>query len=194
MVQLKIDGLVIAVYRLNTAPTSTTNMTGLRIWTRGSSFLNASGVDFQSIPGSSRPAPIRCGASVSPRPLAWGVVVTAISVQSFGERAQGEGGEVGEADQDEDHADHHPDEQGCSGIERPGAGRDRLLSGERSGQAEREDLRREPAEQHHEPAEYLVPGRARSQAGERRAVVVCFRGERVHDLGQAVRPRVEDAL
>jgi len=29
------------------APTSTTNMTGLRTWTRGSSFFNPSGVDFR---------------------------------------------------------------------------------------------------------------------------------------------------
>ena len=50
---------MIAEYVVSTEPTSTTNMTGFLIWTRGSSFLNASGSDFQSILGSSRPPPTR---------------------------------------------------------------------------------------------------------------------------------------
>ena len=62
MVQLNTDGFLIAVYRVRMAPISTTNMTGFLIWTRGSSFLNASGVDFQIIFGSSRPPPTRCGS------------------------------------------------------------------------------------------------------------------------------------
>ena len=62
MVQLNTDGVLIAVYRVSTAPTSTTNMTGFLIWTRGSSFLNASGVDFHSIFGSSRPPPTLRGS------------------------------------------------------------------------------------------------------------------------------------
>ena len=40
---------MIAEYVVSTEPTSTTNMTGFLIWTRGSNFLNASGSDFQSI-------------------------------------------------------------------------------------------------------------------------------------------------
>src|SRR5690348_2777860 len=102
------------------APTSTTNMTGLRIWTRGSSFFSASGTDFHSIFGSSSPPPIRCcslPAALWMSPPDCGVVVTAMSVQSFCERAQRERGEVGEADQDEDHADDHADEQRRPGIE-----------------------------------------------------------------------------
>ncbi len=47
MVQLKTDEWAMAVPVVSTAPTSTTNMTGFLSWTRGSSFLNASGVDFQ---------------------------------------------------------------------------------------------------------------------------------------------------
>ena len=83
MVQLKTDGLAIAVPVVRTAPTSTTNMTGFLSCTRGSSFLNASGVDFQSILGSSSPPPILRGSV--PAAL-WpalggvsGVVVTDIS-------------------------------------------------------------------------------------------------------------------
>ena len=56
MVQLKIDGCLIAVYRVSRAPTSTTNMTGFLIWTRGSSFLNASGVDLQQYLRVEQPA------------------------------------------------------------------------------------------------------------------------------------------
>ena len=63
MVQLNTDGDLIAVYRVSTEPTSTTNMTGFLIWTRGSSFLNASGVDFHEIFGSSSPPPTRRGSA-----------------------------------------------------------------------------------------------------------------------------------
>ena len=44
-----------------TAPTSTTNMTGLRIMTRGSSFRRASGSEVTSIFGSSNPPATRLG-------------------------------------------------------------------------------------------------------------------------------------
>src|SRR5689334_3587718 len=192
MVQLKTDGLLIAVYRVSTAPTSTTNMTGFLTWTRGSSFLNASGSDFHSCFGSSSPPPIRCGwPSPCLKPAGAGApelsVVTAISVQSFCERAQRERGEVGQADEDEDHADEHADEQRRSRIERARGLRYRGLPGQRPGQRQGEDLRREPAEQHHDAAGYLVPSGRRAQAGERRPVVVAHRGERVHHLGQPVR-------
>src|ERR1035438_1073655 len=53
-------------------------MTGFLTWTRGSSFLNASGVDLQSILGSRKPPPIRrCSgpACLGPAGAAPGVVV-----------------------------------------------------------------------------------------------------------------------
>src|SRR5215469_1168736 len=100
MVQLKTDGLAMAVPVVSTAPTSTTNMTGFLNCTRGSSLRKVSGADFHSILGSSSPPPIRFGW-----PLLWGagvppesIVVTDISVQSFCERPEGEGGEVREPD------------------------------------------------------------------------------------------------
>src|SRR5271165_5198313 len=198
MVQLKTafgpGVLVTAVYRVSSAPTSTTNMTGFLIWTRGSSFLNASGSECQSILGSSRPPPRPFAASADLRPPAGasGVVVIAISVQSFCDRAQRERGEVGQADEHQDHGDHHADEQWRPGVERAHALRHRLLPGQRAGQAEREDLRREPAEQHHDAAQRLVPHRGCAKAGERGAIVVGLRRERVHDLGQAVWARIED--
>src|ERR1700733_2941973 len=98
----------------STAPTSTT--TGFLIWTRGSSFLNASGSECQTVLGSSRPPPMRpfaASADLRPPAGAAGLVDIAISVQSFCDWAQGECGEVGQADEDEDHGDHHADEQRC---------------------------------------------------------------------------------
>src|SRR6478672_8923483 len=133
MVQLNTDGDLIAVYRVSTEPTSTTNMTGFLICTRGSSFLNASGVDFHRIFGSSSPPPTRCGSTVRPGAGAGASglsVVTDISVQSFCERAQRERREVGQADEDEDDADEHADEQRRPGVERSGALRHRRLSGQ----------------------------------------------------------------
>src|ERR1022692_2310859 len=122
-------------------------MTGFLSWTRGSSFLNASGSDRQSILGSSSPPPIRLRwtaallRAVSRTP---GVVVTDISVQSFCERAERERGEVGQADQDEDDSHEHPHEERLVRLERAGAGRHGLLSGQRPGQAAGEDLGGEP--------------------------------------------------
>src|SRR6476620_454279 len=99
-------------------------MTGLRIWTRGSSFLNASGSECHRIWGSSRPPPIlRGSAALGASPPVGGAVVTAMSVQSFCEWAQRERGEIGKADQDEDHADDHADEQRRPGVQGAGAGR-----------------------------------------------------------------------
>ena len=53
--QANQDGSMIARIVLQTAPISTMNMTGLRHSVRGSSLRSASGVDFHSIFGSSRP-------------------------------------------------------------------------------------------------------------------------------------------
>src|SRR6204780_2514171 len=196
MVQLNAEGERMAVYMHSKAPTSTTNMTGFLTWTRGSSFLNASGVDRHSIFGSSRPPPTLRGSVACLEGAGAGTpgvsVVTDISVKSFCERAQRERGEVGQADEDEDHADEHGDEQRRSRIERPGTGRHRRLSGQRPGQAQGEDLRREPAEQHRDAAGDLVEGGSRAQAGEGRPVVVGLGGVRVHDLRYPVRPGIED--
>ena len=53
--QANHDGSVTARTVLHAAPISTMNMTGLRHSVRGLSLRNASGVDFHSILGSSRP-------------------------------------------------------------------------------------------------------------------------------------------
>ena len=63
--QAKAEGCAIARPVDSAAPTSTTNITGLRIIVRGSSLAQAAGSWVTSIRGSSRPAPTRgaCGAS-----------------------------------------------------------------------------------------------------------------------------------
>src|SRR5512138_276633 len=94
-------------------------MTGFLTWTRGSSFLKASGSDLQSILGSSSPPPILffwAAALLRAVPGTSGVVVTAmsvrlISVEAFCERAERERREIGQADEDEDDADEHAHEQ-----------------------------------------------------------------------------------
>ena len=53
--QANQDGSVMARIVLHAAPISTMNMTGLRHSVRGSSLRSASGSDFDSIFGSSRP-------------------------------------------------------------------------------------------------------------------------------------------
>src|SRR5215472_16987117 len=101
-------------------------MTGFLSWTLGSSFLKASGSDFQSILGSSSPPPIRWSGDLLGcflPPVTGPCVVTAISVQSFCERPERERGEVGKADEHEDHADEHADEQRLVRFHRADAGR-----------------------------------------------------------------------
>ena len=60
--QANQDGSTIASTVLHTAPISTMNMTGLRHSVRGLSLRSASGSDFHSIFGSSRPPCTRFGA------------------------------------------------------------------------------------------------------------------------------------
>ena len=60
--QAKTLGSVTASTVESTAPTSTTNMTGLRTMTRGSSLRSASGSEVSSILGSSSPPATRLGA------------------------------------------------------------------------------------------------------------------------------------
>src|ERR1700722_8666917 len=146
-------------------------MTGFLTWTLGSSFLNASGVAFHSIFGSSRPPPTFVFVrSAGARPVSAAVSdaitdmsVLLISVEPFGEWAECERREVGQADQDQDHGDEHADEERLSRIQCADAGGHPALSSQRPGQAEREDLWREPAEQHHDAADGVVPDGVRGQ-------------------------------
>jgi len=52
---VKVPGCAIASRRVTIDPTRTTNMTGLRTWTRGSNFLKASKNAWCRISGSKRP-------------------------------------------------------------------------------------------------------------------------------------------
>ncbi len=63
--QANTDGFSIAESVVSSEPTSTTNMTGFLNMTRGSSFLTASGKDFSSCFGASRPPPILGSAGSS---------------------------------------------------------------------------------------------------------------------------------
>src|SRR5262249_26473832 len=127
IVQLKIVEFVIAVYVVRAAPISTTNMTGFLIWTLGSSFSTASGSDFQIILGSRRPPPIRLSLLAGgfwPPATEPCVVITdmsglLISVEAFRERPERQRGEVGQANEDEDDADEHADEQGPVRLHAP---------------------------------------------------------------------------
>src|SRR5262249_22125810 len=141
--QANTVGCTIARTVVKTEPTSTMNMTGLRHSVLGSSLRSASGVDFPNCFGSSSPpatrrrgggAPARCAKVVTDiafprrgsRASTWAGPVGQPSVQAFGQRAEGEGGQEGQGHQDERDADQHPDEQGLVGAQRAGGLRDRL--------------------------------------------------------------------
>src|SRR5215218_3787172 len=159
-----------------TLPTRTTNITGLRTWTRGSSLPKAAPTAARTIAGSNS---------------FFGVAMGRLSEQLAGaleqvldDRPEGERREEGEGADDHDHADQQADEQGGVGREGPRPGRDLLLGGQAAGDGQDgQDRQEAPGEQRQRPGQ-VVEGRVAGQAGEGRAVVVGHRGEGVQGLGQ----------
>src|SRR5579875_1924331 len=161
---------------VSTLPTSTTNMTGLRTWCRGSSFQTAR----------------RMAASRSGRALRWLADMRA-SVDEhevLDQRTERQRRQEGERPHDEHDADQQRDEKrGVRGQRARPHGHELLLR-ERARDGERRD--REPVArgEHLHPPEEVVEGGVGVEAGGGAAVVVPHRAERVEDLGEAVGSRV----
>src|SRR5579875_733065 len=166
---------------VSTLPTSTTNMTGLRTWCRGSSFQTARRMARRTI-----------AASRSGRALRWLADMRA-SVDEhevLDQRTERQRRQEGERPHDEHDADQQRDEErGVRGQRARPHGHELLLR-ERARDGERRD--REPVArgEHLHPPEEVVEGGVGVEAGEGAAVVVPHRAERVEDLGEAVGSRV----
>src|SRR3954453_2639238 len=84
--------------------------------------------------------------------------------------AQRDGGEEGEAADDQDDADQEADEQPAVGREGAGRRGGPVLGGERAGDGERRDDDEEPADPHVDGAGQVVEGRVAGEAGDGRTV------------------------
>src|SRR5262245_5545933 len=162
-------------------PISTTNMTGLRSWTRGSSLRNESMIAPRTMAGSKSGRALAC---------------VDIDVPSGGEhqvlddRPQRERRDERERADDDHHADQQRDEERRVGGECSRARRDDLLARQRARDGERRDGEPVARHEHRDAAEQVVEGHVRAQPGEGAAVVVAHRAEGVEDLAEAVRTGV----
>ena len=160
----------------NAAPTSVTNMTGLRAIRRGSSLRKLSRAAGAAICGIEDGSGglgahrVRCSRT-GPRETT-GKYVSPTTVRIT--------------------ARSSTTKSGVFGGERAGGRRYRLLAGERARDREHGDDQEEAAEQHRQPERRVVPVGVPGQAAEGRAVVVRGRRERVDHLGEPVRAGVED--
>ena len=141
---------------VKTEPTSTMNITGLRHSVRGSSLRERLGQRGEQLPGieqaaahAPRRSAVRPGARAS-----GGHVMDALR-----ERAEREGRQVGQGDDDQGDADEHPDEQRLVGGQRArvdsGTG---FCPASEPARREHEDDRQEAAEQHRQAERGVVPG------------------------------------
>src|SRR5258705_490095 len=126
-------GLAMASTVVKTDPISTMNMTGFRHSVAGFSLRSASGVAFHSCLGSSRPPPTRrraAGAGAATDVTDMGVRFLSGVSEGLGQRAEREGGEVGQGHDDEGDADDHADEQRSVRGQRAARCRYGLLAGQ----------------------------------------------------------------
>src|SRR6266508_4060302 len=176
---------------VSTLPTSTTNMTGLRAWTRGWSLRKLSTSAPRTMAGSNKDLLGRGWRSRALLPTGRVTVsMWLLQTQMLDDGTEREGGEEREAGDDEGDADHHAAEQRRVGREGPRRRGRRLLAGHRAGDGEHRDDEEEPADEHRQPQRRVVPVGGGRESGEGRAVVVRRRRERVEDLRQPVRPRI----
>src|SRR5882672_8643935 len=179
---------------VSAATTSTTNITGFLIISRGSSLTKDEAIAGITIFGSSiaetgtRFCNFMVSMDVTPNDrLEQGVGVAS---EVLDDRAERERREEGEAADDQDDADDEADEQAARRWQSPGRRRNRFLGCQRSRQRHRRHDHEEAAEEHRTgPCEIVEEGVA-CEATERRAVVAGLRGEGIEHLGEAVRTGV----
>src|SRR5207248_1546932 len=150
---------------VSTLPISTTNITGLRAMTRGLSFTKESPIARRMIAGSNIEVAARVrtfgGRVVGSGAMVSGTVVTTgpseLSDEMLDNGAEGDDREVGEADDDHDHAGQQGGEQRPVGREGAGRCRCGLLAPERTGDGEHGNHQKESAREHRQRAHGVEP-------------------------------------
>src|SRR3989440_3114633 len=186
---------------VTTLPISTTNITGFLTCTRGSSFLNDSGIAARMILGSQiETAPLRrvfhcLTSNVSGCVLVLVFILEGppcLHEQLLDNWSQRVRREVSERADDQDHANQERHEERPRCGEGPQAGGHDSLLDERAGEGQDGDDFGEASDQHDHSQRPVVEGRVPSETRESGAVVAVGRGVGVQDLRQPMRPRVED--
>src|SRR6202167_2139196 len=177
---------------VSAATTSTTNITGFLIISRGSSLTKADAIAGKTIFGSSiadtgtRFCSFMVSMDGTPKEdrSEQGVGVHCEMLDDRSERQRREEGETAD---DQDHADHEADEQATGGRQRASGGRNRLLARERACQRHRRHDHEEAADEHRARQGQVEEEGVAGEAGERRAVIARRRGIGIERLGKAVR-------
>src|SRR5882757_5561564 len=176
---------------VSAATTSTTNITGLLIISRGSSLTKDEAIAGITIFGSSiaetgtRFCNFMVSMDVTPNDRSEQGV--GVHREMLDDRAERERREEGETADDQDDADDQADEQAAGGRQCAGRGRDRFLAGERARQRHRRHDHEEAADEHRTGERKIVEEGVAGEPGERRAVIAGRRGEGIEHFGKAVR-------
>src|SRR3984957_838906 len=177
---------------VSAATTSTTNITGFLIISRGSSLAKAEPIEGKTIFGSSiadtgtRFCSFMVSMDITPKEdrSEQGVGVHGEMLDDRPERQRREEGETAD---DQDHADEEAYQQAAGGRQRAGRRRDRLLAGQRACQRHRRHDHEEAADEHRTRQGQVVEEGVAGEAREGRAVIAGRRGIGIEHLGEAVR-------
>src|SRR6266568_1374964 len=193
---------------VTTLPTSTTNITGFLSCTRGSSFLNDSGIAPRMILGSQiEMSPLRrvfhCLTSTVSARVSGGIFsgcilsvcilehLPCLHQQLFDNRSQRIRREVGQRPHDQDHTNQQGHEERTRRREGAQPGRHYPFDDQRAAKGQNGNEFSKAPDQHrkaHRPVVERVGGKSR----ESRAVVAIGGGEGVQHLRETMRPGVED--
>ena len=146
---------------VSAATTSTTNITGFLIISRGSSLTNAEPIAGTTIFGSSiaetgtRFCSFMVSMDVTPKMIAQNTV-PALHREVLDDRPERQRREEGEAADDQDDADHEADEQAAGRRQRAGGGGIDLLAGQRTRHRHRRNDHEEAADEHRDGASVML--------------------------------------
>src|SRR5712675_1929797 len=180
---------------VSAATTSTTNITGFLIISRGSSLAKAEPIAGITIFGSSiaetgtRFCNFMTSMDVTPKCVRSEQGV-GVHREVLDDRTERERREEGEAADDQDHADHQADEQAARGRQRAGRRWDRFLARQRARQRHRRHDHEEAADEHRTRKGHIIEEGVAGEAGEGRTVIAGRRGIGIEHFSEPVRARV----
>src|ERR1039458_7477593 len=172
-----------------TLPTSTTNITGLPIMWRGSSFRKESTIARRTI----LPCQTAFDFDFSLAMLEASERLACCHQQVLKDWSQAERREKGQCADDQDHADQKHGEQRCSHRKRPQRLRNIFFLRQIAGDSQHGNDHEEPAKQHVEPDGRVVPERVGAEPAKGGAVIAGPGNKCVQHLAEAVRPGIGDA-
>src|SRR5579871_2653887 len=168
---------------VSTLPTATTNMTGFRASSRGSSFRKLSRTAGPRIAGSK---------SELLRSLAMSERLSVERGEMLDDRAERHRGKERQCADDEDDRHQQGGKERSIGGKGAEPGRDHLLIEHRSGDSQDGNDHEKAPRQHGNRQRDVPPGSIGVQSREGGAVVARSRRERIDDLGQSVRSGVAE--